>query len=109
LRRCLITSNVLEIPHALPPDELRAKMEAACRKLEARFGVRCSWPGANQLKVERPGLIVGVRLEATRVKVEIQMGFLLRLFQDRICAGIAEELSAFLASPPPPSPRSPAP
>jgi putative polyhydroxyalkanoate system protein len=99
----------VDIPHALAPDEVKARLDRATTKIESTYGATCTWTGTERLSVSRRGFDAVVTIQATRVHVEMTLGFLLVALAPAIRAGLSRELSALLAEPGPamPPPSSP--
>ena len=88
----------VDIPHSVPPEDAKRLVAGATEKLQRDYGATCTWKGENTLSVSRKGLDALVTLEPTRVHIDLNLGFLLTPFAERIKAGIAKELSNILAA-----------
>jgi len=88
----------VDIPHSLDVAEAKQRLTGATEKLQRDYGATCTWKGENTLSVSRKGLDALVTLEPTRVHIDLNLGFLLTPFAERIKAGIAKELSNILAA-----------
>ncbi len=86
----------VDIPHALDPAEAKQRLSGATGKLQQNYGAACSWKSDNELSVSRKGLDAVVTVEASRVHIDLNLGFLLTPFAERIKAGITKELSSIL-------------
>jgi putative polyhydroxyalkanoate system protein len=86
----------LDIPHALPPDDVKTRLEGATAKIETTYGATCKWTGDNRLAVTRRGFDAVVTIEAARVHVDMTVGFLLVALAPAIKAGLTKELSTLL-------------
>jgi putative polyhydroxyalkanoate system protein len=89
----------VDIPHSLTLEEAKQRVDGATAKLQRDYGAACTWKADNQLSVARKGLDALVTLEATRVHIDLNLGFLLTPFAERIKAGIAKELAGILGQP----------
>lgn len=89
----------VEIPHALTAEEARTRLEKARRKLEADYGAVCSWDGTSAMLVKRKGLDARVAIEAARVFVTCELGFLMSAMAGPIKAGITKQLTDLLSRP----------
>jgi putative polyhydroxyalkanoate system protein len=101
----------LDIPHALQPDEAKARIDRATAKIESAYGATCRWTGEHRLTVSRKGFDAQVDIEATRIHVAVNLAFLLSPMASSIKTGLARELAGLMAAPPsapPPSGSSPA-
>ena len=88
----------LDIPHTLPADEAKKRISDATGKLSTEYGASCTWKSDNELSVSRKGLDARVMLEPSRVRIDLNLGFLLTPFADTIKNGITKKLSSILAS-----------
>jgi putative polyhydroxyalkanoate system protein len=90
----------LDIPHTLAADEAKKRISDATGKLSSEYGATCTWKGDNELAVSRKGLDARVMLEPSRVRIDLNLGFLMTPFADLIKTGITKKLAAILASSP---------
>lgn len=102
----------IEIPHTLPVAEVKARLEGAQGSIERKYGAACSWQSPSELRVRRTGFDGVLRIEPERLRIEIELGFLLRAVKSQILGGITRELTGLLAaapssSSPPPSSSPP--
>jgi putative polyhydroxyalkanoate system protein len=88
----------LEIPHTLSPEEAKKRIDGATGKLSTDYGATCTWKSDNELAVSRKGLDARVMLEPSRVRIEMNLGFLMTPFADLIKNGISKKLTAILTS-----------
>jgi putative polyhydroxyalkanoate system protein len=88
----------LDIAHALAPENVKARLEGATAKIEATYGAHCKWTGEHQLAVTRKGFDALVTIEAARVHVDMNLGFLLIALAPAIKAGLSKELTTLLAN-----------
>ena len=86
----------VDIPHALSPDDAKARLDQATAKIESKYGAACKWTGARQLTVSRKGFDALVTIETARVHVDMNLGFLLVPLAPAIKAGLSKELSTLL-------------
>lgn len=91
----------VDIPHALAPDDVKARLDRATTKIESTYGAACKWTGVEQLSVSRRGFDAVVTIQPTGVHVEMTLGFLLVALAPAIKAGLSRELSALLSEPGP--------
>jgi putative polyhydroxyalkanoate system protein len=91
----------VDIPHALSPEEARARIARATPKLENEYGATCTWKGDRELVVSRKGLDAHLAIEPSRVHIDLNLGFLLTPLAAAIKSGIAKELSGILSAPNP--------
>ena len=89
----------LEIPHTLAPEEAKKRISDATGKLSTDYGATCTWKTDNELAVSRKGLDARVMLEPARVRIEMNLGFLMTPFADLIRNGITKKLTAILTTP----------
>jgi putative polyhydroxyalkanoate system protein len=87
----------LEVPHNLPLPEVKARLERAKGKLEAEYQAKCAWEGDSKLVVSRKGLSAAVNLEPTRLRVDMELGFLLSPLAGTIRTGITKQLTELLS------------
>jgi putative polyhydroxyalkanoate system protein len=87
----------LEVPHNLPLPEVKARLDKAKGKLESEYQATCTWQGEQQLQVARKGLNATVNLEPSRLRVDVDLGFLLTPLAGNIKTGIAKRLTELLA------------
>jgi putative polyhydroxyalkanoate system protein len=90
----------VDIPHQLAVTEAKQRLSGATEKLTRDYGASCTWQGENLLKVSRKGLDALVTVEPTRVHIDMNLGFLLTPFAEKIKSGIAKQLSGILAAAP---------
>lgn len=88
----------VDIPHDLPPDEAKKRIAGATTKLQNDYGATCTWKTENELSVSRKGLDARVTVEPARVHIDLNLGFLLTPFAERIKTGIAKELAGILGA-----------
>jgi putative polyhydroxyalkanoate system protein len=89
----------VDIPHGLSPEEAKQRLAGATSKLQNNYGATCTWKSDNELSVSRKGLDARVTVEPARVHIDLNLGFLLTPFAEKIKSGIAKELSGILAAP----------
>jgi putative polyhydroxyalkanoate system protein len=88
----------LEVPHNLPLPEVKSRLDRAKGKLEAEYQATCTWHGDEKLEVARKGLNATVNLEASRLRVDVELGFLLSPLAGTIKTGITKRLTELLAA-----------
>jgi putative polyhydroxyalkanoate system protein len=86
----------VDIPHTLPPEEVKTRLTGATAKIESKYGAACKWISDNQLNVSRKGLDATVSIEPSRVHIDLNLGFLLVAMAPAIKAGLAKEVGALL-------------
>jgi putative polyhydroxyalkanoate system protein len=91
----------LDIPHALPPADVKTRLSEAITKLESKYGATCNWLDDSQLSVSRTGLDARVSIEPSRVHVHVNLGLLLTPMAGAIRSGLTKELTALLGPPAP--------
>jgi putative polyhydroxyalkanoate system protein len=87
----------VDIPHSLPPEEAKQRIAGATGKLERDYGAACKWNGETELLVTRKGLDAVVSIEAQRVHIDLNLGFILTPLANAIKSGIAKELTGILS------------
>jgi putative polyhydroxyalkanoate system protein len=87
----------LEVPHSLPLPEVKSRLEKAKSKLEADYQATCTWHGDEQLQVARKGLNAMVNLEPARLRIDVELGFLLSPLAGTIRTGITKRLTELLS------------
>ena len=90
----------VDIPHQLAVDEAKQRLSGATEKLTRDYGASCTWQGDNLLKVSRKGLDALVTVNPSNVHIDMNLGFLLTPFAEKIKSGIAKQLSGILAAAP---------
>jgi putative polyhydroxyalkanoate system protein len=88
----------LEIPHTLAPDEAKKRINDATGKLSTDYGASCTWKTENELAVSRKGLDAIVTLEPSRVRIDLNLGFLMTPFAELIKTGITKKLTTILTT-----------
>jgi len=88
----------IDIPHALPIDDAKKRLDGATGKIESSYGAKCQWTGDHELSVTRKGFDAKVQVEPARVHIDMNLGFLLVPIAPAIKAGLTKELTALLAS-----------
>ncbi|HEY5090210.1 MAG TPA: polyhydroxyalkanoic acid system family protein [Polyangia bacterium] len=91
----------VDIPHTLTVDQAKQRISGATEKLQRDYGAACTWKSDSELTVSRKGLDARVVVEPSRVHVDLNLGFLLTPFAEKIKNGIAKQLGAILAEAPP--------
>jgi putative polyhydroxyalkanoate system protein len=86
----------VDIPHTLPPEDVRERLGRATAKLEREYGATCKWDGDGSLIVARKGLQARVAVEPTRLHVDVELGFLLSPMAGSIRSGITKQLTDLL-------------
>ena len=86
----------LDIPHTLAPEEAKQRIADATGKLSTDYGATCTWKSDNELAVSRKGLDARVMLEPSRVRIDMNLGFLMTPFAELIKTGITKKLTAIL-------------
>jgi putative polyhydroxyalkanoate system protein len=89
----------VDIPHALDVAEAKQRLTGATEKLQRDYGASCAWKTDNELSVSRKGLDARVTVEPARVHIDLNLGFLLTPFAEKIKTGIARELTGILTKP----------
>ncbi len=87
----------VEIPHRLSREEARKRIQSAAPRLESEYSAACHWEGENLLVVTRKGLKAALDIEDQRVRVAIELGFLLGPLGNSIRDGIVRQLSGLLS------------
>jgi putative polyhydroxyalkanoate system protein len=90
----------VDIPHQLDVAEAKQRIAGATEKLTREYGASCTWQGDNVLKVSRKGLDALVSVGPSNVHIDMNLGFLLTPFAEKIKSGIAKQLSGILAAAP---------
>ncbi len=90
----------VDIPHELAVDEAKKRISGATDKLTRDYGAACTWKTDSALSVSRKGLDALVTVEPARVHIDLNLGFLLTPFAEKIKGGIARELASILSAPP---------
>ena len=91
----------VDIPHQLPPEDVRSRLDRATAKLEKDYGATCKWdgdPGNQFLVVSRKGLNAKVAVEPSRLHVAVELGLLLSPMAGSIRNGITKQLTELLSS-----------
>ena len=88
----------LDIPHTLAPEEAKKRINAATGKLSTDYGASCTWKTDSELAVSRKGLDAIVKLEPSRVRIDLNLGFLMTPFAELIKTGITKKLTAILTT-----------
>ena len=96
----------LDIPHVLPPEEAKARIDRATAKIESTYGATCRWTGDRQLTVSRKGFDAHVDIEPDRIHVAVSLAFLLSPMANAIKTGLGRELAGLMAAPPSAAPPS---
>lgn len=87
----------MDIPHSLPVDEAKKRIDGATGRIESKYGAACKWTSDRQLLVSRKGLDATLTIEPTRVHIDMSLGFLLTPMAGPIKTGLAKELASLLA------------
>jgi len=87
----------IEIPHGLPAATVKERLSSAVGKLESSYGATCAWQPDGTLSVTRKGLDATVAIEEARVKIKMELGFLLVPMAGPIKDKLTRELSSLLA------------
>ncbi len=89
----------VDIPHGLDMAEAKQRLSGATEKLQRDYGAACAWKTENELTVSRKGLDAKVTVEPAKVHIDLNLGFLLTPFAEKIKTGIARELTGILTKP----------
>jgi putative polyhydroxyalkanoate system protein len=89
----------MEVPHNLPLPEVKSRLDKAKSKLENEYQATCTWHGEQQLQVARKGLNALVNLEPARLRIDVELGFLLSPLAGTIRTGITKRLAELLSAP----------
>lgn len=87
----------VEIPHSLPTDEVRARLDKAKAKLEADYGASCSWEGDALMRVSRKGLDGKVAIEPDKLRVDVELGLIMSAMSTQVRDGIVKRLTTLMA------------
>lgn len=87
----------VEIPHSLPTDEVRSRLDKAKAKLEADYGAACTWEGDRVMLVNRKGLDGRVAIEADKLRVDVELGLLMSAMSTQVRDGIVKRLTSLMA------------
>jgi putative polyhydroxyalkanoate system protein len=82
----------LEVPHSLPLPDVKSRLERAKGKLESEYGATCTWEG-DKLIVARKGLSAAVNIEAARLRVDVDLSFMMAPLSGAIRNGITKQLA----------------
>jgi putative polyhydroxyalkanoate system protein len=88
----------LDIPHTLAPEEAKKRINDATGKLSSDYGASCTWKTDSELAVSRKGLDALVKLEPSRVRIDLNLGFLMTPFAELIKTGITKKLTTILTT-----------
>jgi putative polyhydroxyalkanoate system protein len=90
----------------------RAQALAAVREIAAQLaadhGISTVWSG-DSAQISGPGLQGELHLRPHRIELEVQLGFMLMMFRDKLVARIESRLDELLAVRPPPNKTNRAP
>jgi len=86
----------VDVPHNLPVDEAKKRIDGATAKIESKYGAACKWNNDRQLSVSRKGLDATLTIEPTRVHIDMSLGLLLTPMAGPIKTGLAKELASLL-------------
>jgi putative polyhydroxyalkanoate system protein len=87
----------VDIPHRLSREEARTRIMGATPQLERDYSATCHWDGQTRLIVTRRGLKAALDVEETRVRVALELGFLLGPLGGSIRDGIVRQLTGLLS------------
>ncbi len=87
----------IEIPHSLEPGTVKERLTQAVGKLESSYGATCRWQGDRSLSVQRKGLDATLNIEEKRVRIQMELGFLLVPMAGPIQEKLTRELTSLLA------------
>ena len=82
---------IVERTHTLGREVARAKAEQLAVRMEREYGVRCQWQG-DVMEVRRSGADGRIEVEEDRVRVLLNLGFLLSAMGGSIRAQIERSL-----------------
>jgi len=81
----------LDIPHTLAPEEAKKRIDEATGKLSSDYGATCTWKTDTELAVSRKGLDARVVLEPSKVRIDLNLGFLMTPFAGLPSSGASSE------------------
>ena len=87
----------VDVPHTLNAEEAKLRLQNAQSKLEAEYGAKCSWPSNDVMQVTRSGLDANVKVEADRLAVDVNLGFLMTPMMGAIREGITARLTKLVS------------
>jgi putative polyhydroxyalkanoate system protein len=90
--------------HGLPHARAIDAANRIATRLENEYGVLSRWEGSI-LRFERTGLSGKLALSGSELELEIQLGFLMSVFRERISQAIEQTLHAEFPSKPARAPR----
>lgn len=90
-----MASIAIQRHHHLGRKRIRKLAKELAQTLEKDLDATCEWHG-DELRFQRTGASGCVKVADDRVKVEVQLGLLLRPMKDRIAAQINEKLDSLL-------------
>lgn len=78
--------------HNVTADEAKKRIEGLNAKLGTEYGLSSKWNSATEAKVERTGATGLIKIEASRVVVNLDLSFALTPIKGKIETKIKEEL-----------------
>jgi putative polyhydroxyalkanoate system protein len=87
-------------PHSLGTDTAKVRAEELAKSMESKLGIRWRWDG-NDIKFDAPsgaakGATGSVNVDASKVRVQVDLPFLLRPMKGMVESKINEKLDALM-------------
>lgn len=88
---------VFERAHSLSLAAVRAIAQRLADEMRSEYGVDSSWQG-DELHFSRTGLAGVLRVEAERIRLDAQLGFLFSAFKPKIEASLAANFDRYFGA-----------
>jgi putative polyhydroxyalkanoate system protein len=87
--------------HALPLDQVKARLEGLANRLAAKYGIEAKWTSERQASISRTGVSGVIQIADDKVTVNLDLSFLLSPLKDKVESRVGQELRNALAADPP--------
>jgi putative polyhydroxyalkanoate system protein len=87
----------IERAHALPADEVKARLQTLSDKLSEKYGLKSSWKSDTQAEVKGTGATGTITCAPNKVSITIDLSFALTPLKGKIEDKVKRELETALA------------
>ena len=87
----------IEHPHALPPAEVKKRLDVLNEKLSTKYGIEAKWKSDTEATFKRTGATGTLLSQPGKVVVNLDLSFLLSPMKDQVEGRIKQELARVLA------------
>lgn len=86
----------IEHAHALPPQEVRTRLDALNHKLATKYGIDAQWKSPTEATFKRTGASGSIQVHPSKVMVTVDLSMLLSPLKSEVETRIRRELERAL-------------